>query len=171
LVRTIGVAIGIPEPWGPELDRHRAASGDPVAPFVPAHLTVLGPTEVAVADGDAIVKHLAEVAATHRPFRLHLRGTGTFRPLNQVVFVAVAADVEACVTLAAAVRSGPLEQELRYPYHPHVTVAHDVPPAALDAVAAELASFEAGFTVEEFTLYEHGDDGHWRPQTSFALAG
>jgi len=171
VVRTIGVAIGIPAPWGPELDRHRAASGDPVAPFMPAHLTLLGPTEVAIADGDAVVKHLAEVSAAHAPFSLHLRGTGTFRPLNQVVFVAVVADVAACSALAAAVRSGPLDQELRYPYHPHVTVAHDVPAAALDAVQSDLASFEASFTVDGFTLYEHGDDGHWRPQTSFALAG
>ena len=170
MVRRIGVAIGIPEPWGPELDRHRAASGDPVAAFVPAHLTLLGPTEVPVADGDAIVKHLTEVAAAHPRFQLHLHGTGTFRPLNQVVFVAVVADVEACASLAAAVRSGPLDQELRYPYHPHVTVAHDVPAEALDAVGADLASFEASFMVDGFTLYEHGDDGQWRPQTSFALA-
>jgi 2'-5' RNA ligase len=171
VVRTIGVAIGIPAPWGPQLDRHRAAAGDPLAPFIPAHLTLLGPTEVAESDGEAIVKHLAEVSAVHAPFDLHLRGTGTFRPLNQVVFVAVAADVQACASLASAVRSGPLDRELRYPYHPHVTVAHDVPPAALDAVGRELASFEASFTVGEFTLYEHGQDGHWRPQTSFALAG
>jgi 2'-5' RNA ligase len=171
VVRTIGVAIGIPAPWGPELGRRRAAAGDPMAAFIPAHLTLLGPTEVAEADGEAIAKHLAEVAAVHPPFSLHLKGTGTFRPLNQVVFVAVVADVEACVALAAAVRSGPLDRELRYPYHPHVTVAHDVPTEALDAVSEQLAGFEASFTVPEFTLYEHGGDGHWRPQTSFALAG
>ena len=37
--------------------------------------------------------------------------------------------------------SGPgrCDRELRYPYHPHVTVAHDVPTAALDAVFDGLA--------------------------------
>jgi 2'-5' RNA ligase len=167
----IGVAIGIPDPWGPQLDQHRAASGDPLAPYIPAHLTVLGPTEVEAADGDAVREHLAEVAASHRPFELHLRGTGTFRPLTEVVFVTVVADLDACASLAAAVRSGPLDRELRFPYHPHVTVAHDVPSAALDEVGARLASFEARFTVDAFTLYEHGGDGHWRPRTTFALAG
>ena len=29
-------------------------------------------------------------------------------------------------------RSGPLERELKFPYHPHVTVAHDLPEEALD---------------------------------------
>jgi 2'-5' RNA ligase len=83
----------------------------------------------------------------------------------------VAAGISECEQLAAAIRSGPLERELHYPYHPHVTVAHDVPEPALDAVFAELAGFEAQFPVDSFTLYEHGDDGHWHPQRTYALTG
>ncbi|MGE5829811.1 MAG: 2'-5' RNA ligase family protein, partial [Micromonosporaceae bacterium] len=136
MVRTIGVAVGIPEPWGSQLDGHRAAAGDPMAPFIPAHLTLLGPTVVAGSSVQTsrIEGHLSEVAAVHRPFHVRLRGTGTFRPVTQVVYVAVAAGVGECERLAGAIRAGPLARELRYPYHPHVTVAHDVPDAALDAV-------------------------------------
>ena len=172
MVRTIGVAIGIPEPWGSQLDEHRAASGDPMAAFIPAHLTLLGPTEVDSAPEIAVKveEHLASVAAAHRPFQVHLRGTGTFRPITQVVFVAVAAGISNCELLAADIRSGPLNRELRYPYHPHITVAHDVPPAALDAIFEGLAGFEARFPVDGFTLYEHGDDGHWHPRRRFPLA-
>ena len=172
MVRTIGVAIGIPEPWGSQLDEHRAASGDPMAAVIPAHLTLLGPTEVDSAPEIAIKvqEHLASVAAAHHPFHVHLRGTGTFRPITQVVFVAVAAGISNCELLAADIRSGPLHRELRYPYHPHVTVAHDVPPAALDAIFEGLAGFEARFPVDGFTLYEHGDDGHWHPRRRFRLA-
>jgi 2'-5' RNA ligase len=173
LVRTIGVAVGIPEPWGSQLDAHRAAAGDPMARFIPAHLTLLGPTEVGD-DPDVSTKveeHLASIGTAHRPFQLHLRGTGTFRPITQVVFVAVAAGISECELLADAVRSGPLERELRYPYHPHVTVAHDVPAESLDSVFDELAGFEARFPIDGFTLYEHGADGHWRPQQRFQLTG
>ena len=171
MVRTIGVAVGIPEPWGSQLDGHRAAAGDPMAAFIPAHLTLLGPTEIdASADHSAKIEdHLAGVAAVHRPFHLHLRGTGTFRPVTQVVFVAVAAGISECEQLASAIRSGPLSRELHYPYHPHVTVAHDVADAALDAVFDELAGFEARVPIEGFTLYEHGADGHWHPQRRFPL--
>jgi 2'-5' RNA ligase len=171
LVRTIGVAVGIPEPWGSQLDGHRAAAGDPMAAFIPAHLTLLGPTEIdASADHSTKIEdHLAGVAAVHRPFHLHLRGTGTFRPVTRVVFVAVAAGISECEQLASAIASGPLTRELHYPYHPHVTVAHDVPDPALDAVFDELAGFEARFPVEGFTLYEHGADGHWHPQRHFPL--
>jgi 2'-5' RNA ligase len=171
VVRTIGVAVGIPQPWGARLDTHRLASGDPQATLLPAHLTLLGPLELAEsADQGAIEGHLATVAASHRAFPVRLHGTGTFRPLTQVVFVAVAGGFEDCVRLAADVRSGPLAKELEYPYHPHVTVAHDVEPAALDAVFAELAGFEAQFPVDDFTLYEHGADGRWRPLRAFRLA-
>ena len=172
MVRTIGVAIGIPEPWGSQLDEHRAASGDPMAAYIPAHLTLLGPTEVDPgADIEAKVEeHLASVAAAHRPFQVHLRGTGTFRPITQVVFVAVAAGISNCELLATDIRTGPLHRELRYPYHPHVTVAQDVPTRALDVIFEGLAGFEARFPVDAFTLYEHGADRHWHPRRRFKLA-
>jgi 2'-5' RNA ligase len=172
-VRTIGVAVGIPEPWGSQLDGHRTASGDPLASLIPAHLTLLGPTEVEATPGAAakIDEHLAATAAEHRPFQLHLRGTGTFRPVTQVVFVAVASGIASCERLAADIRSGPLDRELRFPYHPHVTVAHEVPDLSLDAVFDELSGFEARFPIDAFTLYEHGQDGRWQPQRRFLLAG
>ena len=173
MVRTIGVAVGIPEPWGSQLDGHRLAAGDPMAALIPAHLTLLGPTEVdgSPAAAAKIDEHLSAAAAEHRPFQLHLRGTGTFRPVTQVVFVAVANGIASCERLASDIRSGPLERELSYPYHPHVTVAHDVASAALDAVFEELAGFEARFPVDGFTLYEHNDDGRWHPQRRFPLTG
>ena len=171
MVRTIGVAVGIPEPWRSELDARRAAVGDPMAGFIPPHLTLLGPTEVDTSPETwrRVEKHLTSVAAANRPFQLHLRGAGTFRPVTEVVFVAVAAGISECENLAVAVRSGPLHRELHFPYHPHVTVAHDVPAEALDKAFDELAEFEARFSVDGFTLYAHGNDGHWHPLREFSL--
>jgi 2'-5' RNA ligase len=167
---TIGIAIDIPEPWGGLLTRRRAQAGDAAAEHIPAHLTLLGPTEVAAGEVDGIAAHLSTVAAGHEPFALHLRGTGTFRPLTEVVFVAVAGGIGECERLAAAVRELPaIDRPLRYSYHPHVTVAQDVPPDALDAVFTDLADFEAKFMVTGFTLFEHGRDGRWRPHREFGL--
>lgn len=168
---TIGVAVSIPPPWAAVLDAVRHGSGDPLAEYIPAHLTLLGPTDIDAATISRVEAHLAEVASAHRPFRIHLRGTGTFRPVTEVVFVAVAAGISDCEQLAAAVRTGLLDRELHFPYHPHVTIAHDVPTPALDRVAGELATFEAEFDVAHFTLYVHGADGRWRPIRDFPLAG
>jgi 2'-5' RNA ligase len=168
----IGVAIDIPDPWGAELTARRAETGDPQAAYVPAHLTLLGPTEVDPAALPGIEEHLRRVAAAHPPFPLHLRGTGTFRPVTEVVFVAVAAGISECELLAAAVGGAPaLRRAGRFPYHPHVTVAQDVSPEALDKVYEDLAGFSARFEVEGFTLFSHGGEGRWHARRDFLLGG
>jgi 2'-5' RNA ligase len=163
--------VGIPEPWGSRLDSHRATAGDPLAHLIPAHLTLLGPTPVDPSEATLarIDEHLTEVAARHDTFRLHLRGAGTFRPVTQVVFVAIAAGGDECTRLAADIRSGPLARPLLFPYHPHVTVAHDVSTEALDTICTDLANFDAAFRVDGFTLYQHGPDSRWHPHRHFAL--
>jgi 2'-5' RNA ligase len=166
----IGVAVDIPEPWGGLLTRRRAQAGDPLAAYVPAHLTLLGPTEVSPLVLPEVERHLAKVAAEHRPYTLHLRGTGTFRPVTEVVFVAVAAGISETELLAAAIGAAPeLRRETRFPYHPHVTVAQDVPAGALDAVYEDLAGFSARFLITGFTLFSHGGNGKWRPRRDFRL--
>lgn len=168
----VGVAVDIPEPWGSLLTRRRAEAGDPQAAYVPAHLTLLGPTEIARSSLPAVEKHLAEVAAGFPPYLLHLRGTGTFRPVTEVVFVAVAAGISECELLAEAIRSAPeLRRETRFPYHPHVTVAQDVPSEALDKVYEDLADFSALFEVDKFTLFSHDGQARWQPRRDFALTG
>ncbi|MBO4205541.1 2'-5' RNA ligase family protein [Micromonospora echinofusca] len=168
----IGVAVDIPEPWGPFLTRCRADAGDPLAADIPAHVTLLGPTELPVASLPAVEEHLATVAAAHPPYTLHLRGTGTFRPVTQVVFVAVAAGISECELLAAAISSAPeLQREARFPYHPHVTVAQDVPAEALDKVYEDLADFSALFEVDCFTLFSHSGQARWQPRRDFRLGG
>ena len=166
----IGIAVDIPEPWGEFLTRRRAAAGDPRAADVPAHLTLLGPTEIPPDSLPEVEEHLAAVAAKHLPYTLHLRGTGTFRPVTEVVFVAVAAGISECERLATAIGSLPvLRREHRFPYHPHVTVAQDVAPEALDRVYDELAGFSALFEVTAFTLFSHSGQARWQPRRDFLL--
>ena len=171
-VTRIGVAIDIPEPWGSALTRRRAEAGDPQAAYTPAHVTLLGPTEVAGDALPAVEKHLEAVASAQEPFAIHLRGTGTFRPVTEVVFVTLAKGISECELLAEAIRSADgLSQEKRFPYHPHVTVAQDVPPETLDAVFEDLAGFSCQFDVTSFTLFSHGGEGPWRPRRDFPLGG
>ncbi len=168
----IGVAIDIPEPWGSQLTRRRAEAGDPQAAYTPAHVTLLGPTEVPTVALPAIEAHLEKVASAQQPFTIHLRGTGTFRPVTEVVFVTLAAGISECELLAEAITAaGGVSRDSRFPYHPHVTVAQDVPPDALDAVFDDLSDFSARFDVASFTLFSHGGEGPWRPRRDFPLGG
>ena len=165
--REIGVAIGIPEPYTSELQGWRERLGDPNAADIPPHVTLLPPTELRTDDLDEAEAHLRAVAQRHAPFTMHLRGSGTFRPISPVVFVPLVQGIGECERLEADVRSGPLQRDVKFPYHPHVTVAHDVEEAQLDRAFLELAVYDARFTVWGFSLFERGKDGAWRPQRDF----
>jgi 2'-5' RNA ligase len=167
--RTIGVAVPIPDPYGRELQRSRASFGDPLAPAIPTHITLIPPIRVAASAMEPIEAHLSEVAAQERPFPILLRGTGTFRPVSPVVFVALAVGISECERLERNVRRGPLERTPSFPYHPHVTVAHHLADDLLDRAFKELSDYQAEFPVWGFSLYEHGLDGIWRPRRDFAF--
>ncbi|GEO29672.1 phosphoesterase [Terrabacter aerolatus] len=168
---TIGVSIPIPAPHGAYLQRRRADFGDPQAWQIPAHITLLPPTEVDAEAYAAFLSHCGEVADKHSAFDVVLRGTGTFRPLSDVVFIQVARGVSNCESLERALRSGPVQRDLDFYYHPHVTVAHNVPSESLDRAFGELADYSVAFAVDAYHVYELGDDGVWRPEREFHLGG
>ena len=167
----IGVVVPVPEPWAQLLVDWRTKVGDPQARLVPPHVTLLPPTEVPAADRAAVAEHLADVARAHPAFTMHLAGTGTFSPVSDVVFVTVARGIGDCELLATDVRRGPLDRQLAYPYHPHVTVAHDVDPDMLDLAYSGLADLSAEFRVEAFTEFEQTPTGAWAVAREYPLTG
>jgi len=171
LSAVLGVVVALPEPWSQLLVDWRGKVGDPQANVVPPHVTLLPPTEVPNADRAAISAHLAEVAKAHPPFDMHLSGTGTFSPVSDVVFVTVARGIGNCELLANDVRQGPLARTLSFPYHPHVTVAHDVPADMLEFAYSGLADLSAEFRVEHFTEFEQTSSGEWVIAHEYPLTG
>ncbi|HKA68655.1 MAG TPA: 2'-5' RNA ligase family protein [Actinomycetes bacterium] len=168
--RNIGVAVAVPPPYGAQLQAWRERLGDPTAHAIPAHITLLPPTRVAEGELIKIDAHLREVAAGEAgPFPLVLRGTGTFRPISPVVFVQVTLGIADCERLESRVRSGPLSRDLRFPYHPHVTIAQDLPDDVLDRAFGALSGYDARFEVTEFSRYELGSDGVWRAERDYRL--
>ncbi|GAA3024593.1 2'-5' RNA ligase family protein [Kitasatospora sp. NPDC006786] len=166
-VVTIGVSVSVPDPYGAAVQDARAGHGDPLARSIPTHVTLLPPTEVPAEALPKIEEHLAAVAAAHRPFRMLLHGSGTFRPVSPVVYVRVEEGAQECRLLEADIRSGPLARELAFPYHPHVTVAHGLSDDVLDQAYEQARDFRADFPVEGFGLSRFGADEVWRPWRSY----
>lgn len=156
----VGVTIGIPEPLAGALESWRASFGDPMAAVVPPHITLI--TTTPASDWAAMVRHVREVAARQQPFRVRLRSTGSFRPVSPVVYLKLDEGFDECVYLHEKLQSGPLEREPDFPFHPHVTVAHDVSDAGMDAAEQELETFQASFDVCSIGLYEHLPSGLWK---------
>jgi 2'-5' RNA ligase len=167
--RSVGVTIGLPEPYGSELTAWRARLGDPSAAKIPPHITLLPPTNATGSVLAKFVDHLEAVAAAHEPFKVRLSGTDTFRPVSPVVFVAVVEGAEGCARVESDVRAGPVVRELHFPYHPHVTVAHDLPEPQVDFAFTALAEYEAEFLAEGFALFERDRDGFWHTGREFTF--
>ncbi len=156
---TIGISLEIPEPYGSQLRSRRASYGDPQAEFVPTHVTLLPPTDVDPRTLPEIGDHLAKVAAETMPFRMRLGGTGTFLPISPVVFVQIAQGITQVVAIESKVRSGVLDRELHFPYHPHVTVAHGLDEERLEFAMKDLAGYQAEFGLDRLKLYEQCESG------------
>lgn len=165
----IGVAIPVPSPFGDDLRAARLDLGDEQARLIPTHITLVPPFTMRRAARTEVADHLAAAAASARPFTVELRGAATFRPVSPVVFTPLVRGIAECEQLERQVHAGPLGIELQFPYHPHVTVAHNVPDASLDRAMEWLDDFRATFEVDHFTRYVSGPDGVWRPLDSWRL--
>src|SRR5688500_17360605 len=97
---TIGVAIALPEPWATQLQDYRASLGDETAGSIPTHITLVPPVELTEDQVCEVEGHLVAAAATSDSFLIHLRGTGTFRPVSPVVFVSLVQGISQCEALA-----------------------------------------------------------------------
>lgn len=168
---TVGVALAIPQPHASVLAGWRRRVGDPEADKIPPHVTLLPPTPFAVENLAAVEKHLEAAAATVGPFVVRLSGTGSFRPVSQVVFVQVSQGIVECELLEQAVRAEPVCRDLEFPYHPHVTVAHDIDEANLDEAFDGLGDFVAQFRMESLVMYQRQEDGSWQVHREFPLTG
>lgn len=167
---TVGVAIAVPEPHGTRLREMRAAFGDPLARTVPSHVTLLPPLDVEADELDEICLLLEKTAGAIPAFTMRLNGTGSFRPVSPVVFVAVHGGYVATEVLAGQLRAAIGAPPAAFPFHPHVTVAQHLDDAALDRADRELRDFGCEFEVSEFALFLHDDATGWEPQHRFALA-
>lgn len=167
----VGVAVAIPQPHAEILTAWRRQVGDPAADLVFPHVTLLPPTRVPTESMPEVEEHLRAAAEGVEAFDMHLAGTGTFRPTSPVVYIQIARGVAQCETLETAIRRGPLHRELDFPYHPHVTVAHDIDDAALDEAYDGLSGFVARFPVDCFVLFSRHADGRWSWGSEFSLNG
>lgn len=160
MASSVGVILGFPPDIAEELQRWRASFGDPLADVVPAHITLV--TTTPTHDWEATREHVREVARRQSPFMVTIAGTGTFRPVSPVVFINVEQGFDECVELHERLQQGPLQRELPFAYHPHVTIAHDVAAESLDEAETALRNYKATFPVVSMGLYEHDADGIWQ---------
>ncbi|MDO4258469.1 MAG: 2'-5' RNA ligase family protein [Actinomycetaceae bacterium] len=162
-----GVLVAIPEPWVSALTQARIDLGDELGARVPAHITLMPPVAVPKEARTEVIRHLRDVAQRHAPFRISLKGSGTFLPISPVAFVNVDEGAAACANLAEDIRSGPLDHPARFPYHPHVTLAQGVSEDVIARALHLARGFEASWLVPGFRLDQVDERGTYHSQALF----
>ncbi|WP_116112667.1 2'-5' RNA ligase family protein [Austwickia chelonae] len=169
LVTRVGVAIALPEPHAGLLQEARRNFGDLQGDLVRTHVTLAGPREIPDREMSRVQEHLAMICRDQGPFDVLLQGATSFRPVTQVSYLRVCRGAEECRQLAEAICTGPLAAPQHYPYHPHVTLAQDLPEEALDRAEQEFSDYSLGFRVQELGLYACDRYDRWRLLRDFAL--
>lgn len=166
---TVGVSIAVPEPYGQTLRGKRLSYGDVLAERIPSHITLAPPLQIDDHQVEALAEDLRELAEVLEPFEVSLLGTGTFRPISPVVFIAISEGIVQIETLAEAVRTAIDAPEPEFPFHPHVTVAHHLADEQLDHAMADLSDFRCSFAVDAVHLYVDDAERGWVPTHHFPL--
>lgn len=166
----LGIVIAVPEPWANQLRRARSDYDYLHGAVMDPHITLLPPTAVARSEMTNVAKSIKRICAQFPAFSVELKSTASFQPVSPVTFVPVVAGAPQCTELQRALRTGPLSQELRFPYHPHVTIAQEVAPDVLTQAQTELRDFAAVFPVTEVSLERCQADGSSETLEVFQLA-
>lgn len=152
----------LPEPLAIHVQAWRRALSDPAAERIEPHLTLVPPQTVAEDDLGRAVALLERAAAEAVPFLVELDGAATFLPGSPVAYLVVGQGGPALAQLDAAFQEPPLDRRT-HPFHPHVTIAQELPADRIEAAAGELAGFRAAFPVRELALLREDRDKVWRP--------
>lgn len=122
-LNVFALVIYIPDPLGRFLDDLRRELVPHYNPH--AHVSVLPPRPLAV-EWQRASQQVRELARGWKPFEVELRDLGMF-PVTNVIYLELGAGEAELRCMHAATNSDALAFAEPFVYHPHVTLAQDVP--------------------------------------------
>jgi len=147
----LGVVVMLPEPVAAHVQAWRRALREPFRDAIAPHLTLVPPQQVPddrLADAVALVDR---AATTVPPTVVELDGADSFLPSGPVAYLRVVRGAGTLATLERRLRTSPLDRRT-YDFHPHVTLAQDLPPGEIERAVSDLAGFRAAFGVDHLWL-------------------
>jgi 2'-5' RNA ligase len=153
----------IPDPLARFLDELRVELTPGSKPR--AHVTILPPRPLHDELKDA-VRQMAEESRSVHPFRVEMGEIQVF-DASHVVYLEITHGANELRELYALLNRGALAYKENFPYHPHITIAQDIPPdeaPRLAVIAKERwAGYQGprGFSVTSLTFVQHVAPSIW----------
>jgi 2'-5' RNA ligase len=132
-LNVFALVIYIPDPLGRFLDDLRKDLVPGCNPH--AHVSVLPPRPLAV-DWRVASEQVYRCAASRSPFEVTLGAICRF-PVTNVIYIELAKGADEFFEMHDAMNSDALAFAEPFAYHPHVTLAQEIPPGTVDEVDAK----------------------------------
>lgn len=163
---TLGVVIPVPEPQRSVLREWRRKFGGVDTESIDPHITLVSGDYLK--SWEQAAEQVHRVAADSSQFSVRLASARSFQPASQVVYLPLAEGSQRCWALHEALLAGPLRHESKFDYHPHLTIAQNVPEADLAAAYTALQEVELSFEVHSVQLFDTRN-GAWNFCEQIAL--
>jgi 2'-5' RNA ligase len=171
-LNVFALVIYIPDPLGSFLDDLRRQLVPDCNPH--AHVSVLPPRPLAV-DWQVAGEQVRACAANWAPFDIVLERLRIF-PVTNVIYLELGQGAGEMFRIHAAMNSQALEFDEPFQYHPHITLAQEIPPgkvADVNRLAQELWDGYTGprsFRVERATFVQNTLGNYWIDLAEFSLS-
>lgn len=169
----LGVLLLVPQPLATELDGLRRAIGAPEREQVPPHLTLVSPINVKVADIPAALDAVRRAAAgAGGPLDVDLGPATSFAPETPTVHLAVGGPgLERLRGLMHTINaSPPFVRPRAHEWVPHVTLAQEVAPEAIEPICRAVGEWRATVTLDRVHVFRQNPDHVWVPIADASLA-
>ena len=170
-LNVFALVIYIPDPLGRFLDDLRLQLVPDCNPH--AHVSVLPPRPLAV-DWQVAGEQVRECAANWAPFDIVLERLRIF-PVTNVIYLELGRGAAEMCGIHAAMNSQALEFDEPFAYHPHITLAQEIPPdkvAQVNRLAQELWDGYTGprsFRAERTAFVQSTLGNTWIDLAEFSL--
>ena len=170
-LNVFALVIYIPHPLGLFLDDLRRELVPHYNPH--AHVSVLPPRPLAV-EWHAASEHVRTLAGCWDPFEVQLAEIEMF-PVTNVIYIGIGAGEAELGRMHAAINTASLAFEEPFVYHPHITLAQEIPHGQVNAVY-DLAvrrwnefRGERRFQAEHAVLVQNTLSGCWLDLAGYSL--
>jgi 2'-5' RNA ligase len=170
-LNVFALVIYIPGPLGKFLDDLRRELVPHYNPH--AHVSVLPPRPLAV-EWQTASEQVRSLALTWEPFEVELTFLDVFR-LTDVIYLEVGSGAEQLRRMHEAVNTAALAFQDPFPYHPHITLAQEVPhehvPDVLDLATRRWTEFRGSrsFRAESAVFVQNTIHNIWLDLADFPL--
>jgi hypothetical protein len=133
--------------------------------FLRAHISALPPRPLLI-PADEAWRHICTLAPLFTPFDVQLTEVRVF-PGSNVIYLAVSAESDRITEMHAVLNTNGLESAEAFKFVPHVTLAQDLHPGEVAALADAARKLWAayphqrGFRLDTITFVQNTDGNNW----------